>query len=85
MSSHESLELSPGFFDPRFAVSDEEDEPIVPLLVDVENSDKDNVIYNGDTDENDQNNFVEDIVVFMFTAQKRGCGCSEGWKRTTTY
>lgn len=87
MSSLESLELSPGFFDPRIAMSDEEDEPIVPLFVDIENSKKNNVVFNDEnTNENvnDEKNFVEDIVVFMFTAQKKDCGCS-GWKRTKTY
>lgn len=87
MSSLESLELSPGFFDPRIAMSDEEEEPIVPLFVDIENSKKDNVVFsdeNTNENVNDEKNFVEDIVVFMFTAQKKDCGCS-GWKRTKTY
>ena len=87
MSLLESLELSPGFFDPRIAVSDDEEEPIVPLFVDIENSRKNKVIFNDEnTNENvnDEKNFVEDVVVFMFTAQKKDCGCS-GWKRTSTY
>ena len=87
MSLLESLELSPGFFDPRIAVSDDEEEPIVPLFVDIENSRKNKVIFNDEnTNENvnDEKNFVEDVVVFMFTAQKKDCGCS-GWKRTATY
>ena len=87
MSSLESLELSPGFFDPRIAMSDEEDEPIVPMFVDIENSKKNNVVFNDETvneNLNDEKNFVEDVVVFMFTAQKKDCGCS-GWKRTATY
>ena len=87
--SHESLELSPGFFDPRLAMSDDED-PIIPLVVDIEKSKKGDVIFNDEnndennSNENDENNVVEDIVFFMFTVQK-GCGCSGGWKRTATY
>jgi hypothetical protein len=86
MSSLESLELSPGFFDPRIAMSDEEDEPIVPMFVDIENSRKNKVVFNEKENENvnDEKNFVEDVVVFMFTAQKKDCGCS-GWTRTATY
>ena len=92
--SHESLELSPGFFDPQLAMSDDED-PIVPMVVDIEKSKKGNVIFNDENNDenninnennniNDENNFMEDIVFFMFTVQK-GCGCSGGWKRTATY
>lgn len=87
MSSLESLELSPGFFDPRVAVSDDEEEPIVPMFVDIENSRKNKVVFNETIENenvNDEKNFVEDVVVFMFTAQKKDCGCS-GWKRTATY
>ncbi|AGE50218.1 hypothetical protein ATCVCanal1_517L [Acanthocystis turfacea Chlorella virus Canal-1] len=91
MSSLESLELSPGFFDPRIAVSDEEEEPIVPMFVDIENSRKNKVVFNDENanenaneNVNDEKNFVDDVVVFMFTAQKKDCGCS-GWKRTATY
>ena len=92
--SHESLELSPGFFDPQLAMSDDED-PIIPLIVDIEKSKKGNVIFNDENNDenninninnenNDENNFMEDIVFFMFTVQK-GCGCSGGWKRTARY
>ena len=95
--SHESLELSPGFFDPQLAMSDEED-PIVPLVVDIEKSKKGDVIFNDENNENEnnenennennendnKNNVMEDIVFYMFTIQK-GCGCSGGWKRTATY
>lgn len=89
MSSLETLELSPGFFDPRVAMSDEEDEPIIPMFVDIENSRKNNVVFSDEnadvnTDINDEKNFVEDVVVFMFTVQKSDCGCT-GWKRTSTY
>ncbi|AGE57716.1 hypothetical protein ATCVNTS1_611L [Acanthocystis turfacea Chlorella virus NTS-1] len=85
MSSLETLELSPGFFDPRIAMSDEEEEPVVPMFVDIENSRKNKVVFNDEnTDVNDEKNFVEEVVVFMFTAQKSDCGCS-GWKRTSTY
>ena len=89
MSSLETLELSPGFFDPRVAMSDEEEEPIIPMFVDIENSRKNKVVFsdentNGSTDVNNEKNFVEDVVVFMFTVQKSDCGCT-GWKRTSTY
>jgi hypothetical protein len=85
MSSLETLELSPGFFDPRIAMSDEEEEPIVPLFVDIENSKKNDIVFNDEnTNVNDEKNFVEDVVVFMFTVQKSDCGCT-GWKRTSTY
>jgi len=52
--SHESLELSPGFFDPRLAMSDDED-PIIPLVVDIEKSKKGDVIFNDEN--NDENNY----------------------------
>lgn len=85
MSSLETLELSPGFFDPRIAMSDEEEEPIVPMFVDIENSKKNDIVFNDEnTNVNDEKNFVEDVVVFMFTVQKSDCGCT-GWKRTSTY
>ena len=85
MSSLETLELSPGFFDPRIAMSDEEEEPIVPMFVDIENSKKNDIVFNDEnTNINDEKNFVEDVVVFMFTVQKSDCGCT-GWKRTSTY
>ncbi|AGE59469.1 hypothetical protein ATCVOR07043_571L [Acanthocystis turfacea Chlorella virus OR0704.3] len=85
MSSLETLELSPGFFDPRIAVSDEEEEPIVPMFVDIENSKKNDIVFNDEnTNVNDEKKFVEDVVVFMFTVQKSDCGCT-GWKRTSTY
>lgn len=89
MSSLETLELSPGFFDPRVAMSDEEDEPIIPMFVDIENSRKNNVVFSDEnadvnTDVNDEKNFVEDVFMFMFTVQKSNCGCT-GWKRTSTY
>ncbi|AGE53587.1 hypothetical protein ATCVGM07011_580L [Acanthocystis turfacea Chlorella virus GM0701.1] len=92
MSSLETLELSPGFFDPRIAMSDEEEEPIVPMFVDIENSRKNKVVFSDenadvndeDANVNDERNFVEDVVVFMFTVQKSDCGCT-GWKRTSTY
>jgi hypothetical protein len=85
--SYESLELSPGFFDPQLAMSDEEEDTIVPLFVDIEKSKKGVAVFNDDNineNENKENTFVEDVVVFMFTAQK-GCGCSGGWERTATY
>lgn len=86
MSSLETLELSPGFFDPRIAMSDEEEEPIVPMFVDIENSKKNDIVFNDENTNNvnDEKNFVEDVVVFMFTVQKSDCGCT-GWKRTSTY
>lgn len=86
MSSLETLELSPGFFDPRIAMSDEEEEPIVPMFVDIENSKKNDIVFNDENTDNvnDEKNFVEDVVVFMFTVQKSDCGCT-GWKRTSTY
>jgi hypothetical protein len=63
--SHDSLELSPGFFDPQLAMSDEED-PIVPLVVDIEKSKKGDVIFNDEnndennSNENDENNEIND-------------------------
>jgi len=86
MSSLETLELSPGFFDPRIAMSDEDEEPIVPMFVDIENSKKNDIVFNDENTNNvnDEKIFVEDVVVFMFTVQKSDCGCT-GWKRTSTY
>ena len=96
--SYESLELSPGFFDPQLAVSDDED-PIIPLIVDIEKSKKGVAIFNDEntienkTIENktiieDKNmiakNEIDDVLIFMFTVQK-GCGCTGGWKRTARY
>lgn len=99
-NENESIELSPGFFDPRIALSDDEEE-IVPLFVNIEKSKKGNVILedikskeegkyeNIDKDENKKDD--ENIVVkFMYLAWnvkmiEESCGCSGGWSRTFTY
>jgi hypothetical protein len=70
-----SLELSPGFFDPRVALSDDE-EDIIPKNINIEEmnepvSQKENVVIS----------FVKFII---FNVRKEDCGC-DGWKRTHTY
>jgi hypothetical protein len=63
--SHESLELSPGFFDPQLAMSDEED-PIVPLVVDIEKSKKGDVIFNNENNDEQLNNYPQgDLENFL--------------------
>jgi len=70
-----SLELSPGFFDPRVALSDDE-EDIIPKNVNVEEinktAPKENIV-------------VSFVKMIVFNAEpKQDCGC-DGWKRTYTY
>ena len=71
-----SLELSPGFFNPRMAMSDDDDD-IIPQNINVEN-----------LEENKPTTkilFVE-FVNLMFVNKEKGCGCgSGGWSRTKTY
>ena len=71
-----SLELSPGFFDPRIALSDDE-EDIIPKNINIEK-------------ENDATAPRENVVVsfvkfVILNVQKKDCGCNDGWKRTYTY
>ncbi|ABT14065.1 hypothetical protein MT325_M511L [Paramecium bursaria chlorella virus MT325] len=71
-----SLELSPGFFDARMAMSDDDDDALIPQSIDVENLEekKPTKIV-----------FVE-FINLMFVNQKKDCGCgSGGWSRTKTY
>ena len=72
-----SLELSPGFFDPRVALSDDEEEDIIPKNINIEEmnepvSQKENVVIS----------FVKFVI---FNVQTKDCGCNDGWKRTHTY
>jgi hypothetical protein len=84
-----SLELSPGFFDPRMAMSDEEDEDnLVPNNVNVEelNSGEENNDGNNN-DNNEETNSIVEFINFWFVTQKP-CGCNReegGWSRTNTY
>ena len=66
-----SLELSPGFFDPNIALSDEEEEDIVPKNIHIEPRQKENVIVS--------------FVRFMVLNVKPDCKCNDGWQRTWTY
>ena len=71
-----SLELSPGFFDARMAMSDDDDD-IIPQNIDVEN-----------LEENKPTKivFVEFINLMFVNQKKKDCGCgSGGWSRTKTY
>lgn len=80
-NENESIELSPGFFDPRIALSDDEEE-IVPLFVNIEKSNKGNIILedikskeegyryeNNNQDENKKDDDDKNIIVkFMYLA-----------------
>lgn len=70
-----SLELSPGFFDARMAMSDDDDD-IIPQNINVE-----------ELEEKKPTKFVfVEFVNLMFVNQKKDCGCgSGGWSRTKTY
>ena len=70
-----SLELSPGFFDARMAMSDDDDD-IIPQNINVEN-----------LEENKPTKFVfVEFINLMFVNKEMGCGCgSGGWSRTKTY
>jgi len=70
-----SLELSPGFFDPRMAMSDDDDDALIPQSIDVEN-----------LEENKPTKIVfVEFINLMFVNQKKDCGCGSGWSRTKTY
>ncbi|AGE52907.1 hypothetical protein PBCVCZ2_582L [Paramecium bursaria Chlorella virus CZ-2] len=70
-----SLELSPGFFDARMAMSDDDDD-IIPRNIDVE-----------ELEEKKPTKIVfVEFINLMFVNQKKDCGCgSGGWSRTKTY
>ena len=70
-----NLELSPGFFDPRIALSDDDDD-ILPQNINVEEMNEEN-------EGNEENDIVK-TVMFWFVVQKP-CGCNGGWSRTKTY
>ncbi|ABT15803.1 hypothetical protein FR483_N518L [Paramecium bursaria Chlorella virus FR483] len=70
-----SLELSPGFFDPRMAMSDDDDDDIIPQNINVE-----------ELEENKPTKFVfVEFINLMFVNQKKDCGCGSGWSRTAKY
>ena len=72
-----SLELSPGFFDARMAMSDDDDDALIPQSIDVEN-----------LEENKPTKivFVEFINLMFVNQKKKDCSCgSGGWSRTKTY
>jgi len=72
-----SLELSPGFFDPRIALSDDEDD-IIPKNINVEN-------VNANNDTVRENVVVSFVKFIILNVQKKDCGCNDGWKRTYAY
>jgi len=71
-----SLELSPGFFDPKLAMSDDDDEQLVPQNVNVEEMNDDN-----------KENVVISFLKFMIVNVRPDteCACKSGWARTSTY
>ena len=71
-----SLELSPGFFDPKLAMSDEEDEQLVPQNVNVEEMNDDN-----------KENVVISFLKFMIVNVRPGaeCACKSGWSIISSY
>jgi hypothetical protein len=73
-----SLELSPGFFDPRVALSDDEDD-IIPKNINIEK------INANDVTPPRENVFVSFVKFVIMNVQKKDCGCNDGWKRTHTY
>ena len=73
-----SLELSPGFFDPRIALSDDEDD-IIPKNINVEN------INANDVTPPRENVVVSFVKFIILNVQKKDCGCGDGWKRTYAY
>ncbi|AGE56345.1 hypothetical protein PBCVNEJV1_562L [Paramecium bursaria Chlorella virus NE-JV-1] len=91
------LSLSPGFFDPRLAMSDDDDEEnVIPQMINVENE---NVENENDENENDENendenendenendeNDIFEFVNFWFVV-KETCACDgREWSRTSTY
>jgi hypothetical protein len=81
-----SIDLSPGFFNPRMAMSDDDDDDnIVPANVNVEEI---NDVENNDNNENDENGDGDIIsfVSFLFVVSEAPCSaCSGGWSRTSTY
>jgi hypothetical protein len=81
-----SIDLSPGFFNPRMAMSDDDDDiDIVPANINVEEI---NDVENNDTNENDENDDGDIIsfVSFLFVVSEAPCSaCSGGWSRTSTY
>ena len=69
-----TIDLSPGFFDPRMAMSDDEDD-IIPESINVE-----------DIEETKPTKIVfVEFVNFMFLNQKKDCGCGSGWTRIAKY
>lgn len=83
-----SLDLSPGFFDPRMAMSDEEDEDnLIPNNVNVEELNSGDENDNDNNTNNNETNSIVEIINFWFVTQKP-CGCNgggDGWSRTKTY
>ncbi|AGE51618.1 hypothetical protein PBCVCvsA1_597L [Paramecium bursaria Chlorella virus CvsA1] len=71
-----SLELSPGFFDPRIALSDDDEEDIIPKNINIEKMDK--------TAPPKENVVISFVKFIILNARKEDCGC-DGWKRTYTY
>jgi hypothetical protein len=71
-----SLELSPGFFDPKLAMSDDDDEQLVPQNVNVEEMNDDN-----------KENVVISFLKFMIVNVRPGaeCACKSGWSRISSY
>ncbi|AGE50900.1 hypothetical protein PBCVCVB1_585L [Paramecium bursaria Chlorella virus CVB-1] len=71
-----SLELSPGFFDARMAMSDDDDDALIPQSIDVEKLEekKPTKIV-----------FVEFINLMFVNQTKKDCGCGSGWSRTAKY
>jgi len=68
-----TIDLSPGFFDPRMAMSDDED--IIPQSINVE-----------DIEETKPSKIVfVEFINLMFVNQKKDCGCTGGWTRTAKY
>ncbi|AAC96902.1 hypothetical protein PBCV1_A535L [Paramecium bursaria Chlorella virus 1] len=70
-----SLELSPGFFDPRIALSDDE-EDIIPKNINIEKMNK--------TTPPKENVVISFVKFVILNVRKEDCGC-DGWKRTYTY
>ena len=75
-----SLEVSPGFFDPRMAMSDDED-TLIPNTMNVEDLDDNNTTNNTN---NNKNNTMSNFIEFWFVIQNP-CKCNTGWSRTKTY